>query len=239
MYSWGYELLCGFEAKQPSIVLDLKSNEIKITDVLFSLYPQLSLSELARLYSLMKSHPDADWLDFFKNYNLRFCDNLKLTLNKLCQTPLDFQNWCSEKQIQVRDLSILKCLKDINGCDKILSKISTMNPSKSLGVKILEFALELVEMNFPKLEILKFLDETPDKSFEELYKARYPETAKRDSAQKLKKSDKPFGIEATWKRIGDKKGIEIKFFTENETDLQKRIQSLKSWQEKTGLDKWI
>lgn len=66
MYSWGYELLCGFEAKQPSIVLDLKSNEIKITDVLFSLYPQLSLSELARLYSLMKSHPDADWLDFSK-----------------------------------------------------------------------------------------------------------------------------------------------------------------------------
>ena len=55
---------------------------------------------------------EINWGALFKEYHLKDSENLRLTLSPLAQTPMPFQDWCSQKQIAPRDLAILRSFKD-------------------------------------------------------------------------------------------------------------------------------
>ena len=87
--SWKNWMIAGFE-NSSSPVLDL-SDMGSLAVALHSCHPQLSLSELARLYTTIEHGPlnaEIDWTDFFSRYGLHSNENLKLTLSKLNQCPI-------------------------------------------------------------------------------------------------------------------------------------------------------
>ena len=142
-YSWGAFILTNFENWQSSLIIDLKSEDRKFSEVVFAIYPDLTICELARLYSPAKEMVvDCNWYDFFKNYKLRYCENLVSSFQQIIKTSSKFQSWCSEKQLSLRDLSILRSIQLNSSHNDILNKIVALSPSKSVGVQLIELAIE-------------------------------------------------------------------------------------------------
>ncbi|MCB0355942.1 MAG: hypothetical protein KDD40_02985 [Bdellovibrionales bacterium] len=239
-YTWKEELLCAFNDSSQSLAIDLSTTHLTLAQVLKDLYPQLSFSELARLYHVLAKNTEMDWTAFFSYYNLKYNENLSLTLVALINTPIPFQNWCSEKQLSTRDLSILRCVKDLPSIHFILDAIANLSPSKSMGSSILEMSIELSQMSYTLDEIIHLFSSSADETLHQLRQLRFKnacQDSQRHNAQ-LQQLNKPQGLDIQWKRYGDRSNLEIKFFSENQKKKKKKVNSLKRWQDTYGDESW-
>lgn len=245
LFSWDSELLCGFNVKSTSKnqnVINLKTGHTQLADLIAFIYPQLTLSELARLYSKLHTlFVIEDWDYFFSLYKLRFCDNLTSLLELLVQTPLSFQLWVSQKQVQTREINSLKCVSNIYDLTAFFHMFSELNPTRSQGIQILELFIELFEMKYPKNDLLELMKGSPDLVQTKLQELRHPiSTEKKNNLEnRLKHVFKVNGVDAHSKRFGDKSGVEIKFFSESNKDFQIRLSSLNKWYENFKDQEWI
>lgn len=244
-FCWDDELLCGFDTKiknELQIVINLKSSETQMADVLAFIYPQLTLPELARLYTKLKVIKEIkDWGHFFSLYKIRFCENLISTLDILVQTPISFQLWVSQKQIQARELSPLKCISNFVDIEPFLNKFLELNLTRSQGIQVLELLIELIEMKISKEVLHSLMNGSPNSIHVKLMEMRYPlATEKQNNVQnKLDNIFKVTGVEALSRRYGDKSGVEVKFFSETNWDFQQRLNSLNKWYETNKDQDWI
>ena len=244
IYSWGDELLCGFnlESENESLLaLDLKSYSNSFSHVFQFIYPHLTVAELARFYQLVAHKNLIDsWDSFFSFYHLRNSDNLRITLSSLVQTPLEFQRWCSEKQVQVREISVLRCTSDLSQLSEILKIFTKLNPSRGLGGQILELLVELFEMKTSQYELLNALSRDSSSCLEKLISLRHPHANLQQQNKKNQQNQylKINGIEVQWKRYGDSSGIEFKFFTESKDEFYQRLNSLHKWHESSMDNLW-
>ena len=221
---WKNWLIAGFDSKKNKA---LRLSEPCFHKAFWSCYRNLSLPELARFYGLCQELT-IDWAIFFKCYGFRDCENFRLVLNLLTQTPKDFQSWCSRRQLGPKDLAILRSLDCVSPIAPLLLSISRIDPSKSLGSRILYLGCELYLMGHGMEELTRKRDENPQQWCEFLQGLRTPQAHQRD--QNLKKSLKnlpwPSGSEVRSVRNGDLSGFEIKFQIHSQQGFKKYLQGL-------------
>lgn len=238
-YFWGNLQISHFDRSQHPLKVDLQSIQSNFLAAFKSLYPELSLSELAEIYTLWAPHqlePHkgfwGSWEDFFKAYQLKWNDNLSRTLLALSKTPQPFQSWSMEKKLKPRDLEVLKTPQIFEALqtshtqiDSLLTTIPQLALSKQDAVEALELCLEMWLIN-PEVTF----DPIPQplKWLESLRAQRYPRSFERLHAQqrKLQELSWPKNMKHQWTRQGDLSGIDVQFLAHSHEDLKLKIESL-------------
>lgn len=193
-------------------------------------YPNLEFVELSRLYAQTQSLVWFPFKDVLKAYNFSNTEMTLELLQKLFQTPLQFQNWCAEKCLSPADLAPLSACKDLN-LNLIFLRIIESDMSKSQGVQFLELCIELKLMQHSDDAL--GLNDSKTKNqveswVEQLRSLRYPQTKARDQQQSVRLSNLnwPGAAQVKWVRKGDKSGVEVRLFVSQSTDLEKYLRSL-------------
>ena len=224
--SWKNWLLSGFNSEMDKA---LQLTESHFHRAFQSCYRHLSLPELARFYLKARrcSTITINWTEFLKSYSFRDCENTRLILEPLAQTPMEFQRWCFQKQLAPKDLAILRSLQSVQPITSLFSCIARLNPSKSLGIQILCLACELYLMGYRTETLVK--ESTSSQHWYEFLKShRYPNAVLQDQslALKLKKLPWPSGSHVRGVRFGDLSGFEVRFQVHSQRDFRKYLQGL-------------
>jgi len=201
------------------------SKEAKLQELIYELFPNLSFSQIAKMYQYLNSKESVEinWEELLKQYNLRWCEILELTINAFLKMPDDFKDWCHLKKISARDLAPLLTLSDYT--NPSFNYISSFNLSKSEGAKTIDWLCDLVN-----LDIKNIYPETKDSQqwLKKLYKLKYPNTTKEDSRidDLIKTWPWPKSLKPAWKRSGDSNHISINLNISSQTEFLKRVQEL-------------
>ena len=161
-------------------------------------------------------------------------DRAKTILNSL---PEDFQTWCVNKVIAEGDLAPLRSVSNLAELNYLFLAFSRFSPTKSQGVQILELVVELHLMGRqPESAVSKALN--ANSLLLELKTMRYPMASKQASELQKKSQSLPWpkGLKAQLGRVGDKNGIEVKFFIQTKADLDKYLEKLKDVSQAWGDD---
>ncbi len=213
-------LIAGFDSSR-TLAVQL---DIVFEDALTDCYQKLTLPELARLY---KIKPDLRWDFLCDFYHFRWNSDLKNIFELLTETPPKFQNWASEKDLGIKDLSPLK-LSIVS--PQFLEHITRY--SKQIGCKVLEWGIELSEHHSSE-RILQNSENT-ERWYHDIFSLRHPITASRDQnyTNRVISTPWPRQVDAQWKRVGDKAGIEVRFISVSSADFQKKSEALVKLQSK-------
>ncbi len=209
-------------------VINYNKDEISFADLLFEIYPDLSLTELALVMEDLHKLK----LDYFAavlaKYNLGYNENLVLVLQALLRQPPKFKLWSHERRLAPRDLAALR-LPLGESFHPILEKIAALQCTRQVGAQILELAAEIFLMGNSLTGILDSAT-SGEKWLGELKRIRYPQTTTNDTQmhRKIKELPWPSHIEAEWQRRGDQTGLQIKFFAPSETELTRRLEGIKN-----------
>ncbi len=227
-FGWRGLLLTGFD-RENGHVIELDSEEL-LEKIWPDIYPKLSLMELARFYRCVeKAGLALEWPTFFFAYGMRFSDDFTALLQRIVTLPADVQRWCVQKDLSVRDLAAFKALADWAPILPWWQKMVTFEPSRTEGVRAIEWMVELFLMKGDLAPILA--DVT---NFSEMVKQmraqRFPVMDAKDQlAERLvKELPWPKKLEARYVRNGDKAGFEVKLFVRNTPELQKQIEGLQA-----------
>src|SRR5262249_12393290 len=150
-------------------------------------------------------------------YHYRWNSDLKSVFEIIVKTPIHFQNWVSEKDLGIKDLVVLK-LAPVPAL--FLERITFC--SRQLGCKILEWGIELsAQYSFER--ILEN-SENSEQWYANLFKLKYPMATARDQdyINRVVSTPWPRQIDAQWKRVGDKAGVEVRFTTLSAADFQQK-----------------
>jgi len=227
--AWRGHLVCGFDRTSGS-ALELSDSE-NLVEVIKATYPDLCLSELARLLRAVEvTLPDAGAQfrePLFSAYGLRFSDRLQQTLEILLNTPVSFQNWVDEKKLGVRDLSALLALPVIGDFIPFLKAMVRVPISKVEGVRALELGVELFLINRPLNDLLPSSD-NPAMYLRRLEQWRRPRTSENDETwrETVALWPWPAQVQGQWQRFGDQAGLEIKIRTTSPGDFAKKLERL-------------
>lgn len=243
-FFWGDYQITGFDRLNPrEHFLDLKKNTINrsnnstlqslddlagIEECFKSCYPKITLSELARLYHLLESQEEEvfNFSRLCRLYNYHWSLSLEKVLLSLYKTPAAFQNWASDKDLQPRDLEPLLCegAKLLDG--RVYERLAELNPTKSNGILMFEWLVELRELDHCNEILLGLSDEGAQPWFNNLKILRYPQTTQRDCANSLfvKQLTWPKQVTSQWKRQGDRAKISIEFTISSPEDFKKKLQ---------------
>lgn len=222
------ELLCGFNRESGfAISLDEKN----LIEILYDLYPDLSFIELCRLSSKIRAFensrdPGTLIKKLWQIYGYQYRDSLELVVEKVLQLPTEAQAWLQEKKMAPQDLAPLRSLTDLNQLDSFWSILSTSPHSKSEGVKIIEWLIELILLNHPMDQLLPL---KPGAAWvTQLQALRYPQSNKQDlhAETKIRSLAWPLRSEARWARKGDRSGVELKLFFSHPQELKRALERL-------------
>lgn len=188
-------------------------------------YGEWGVGELSRLVF----HPQAPVLFQAPEFMAEFFahpEKAQETLEKLSRLPLSFQNWCDEKKCSIQDLAILRSLDSVSLLTTLSEKIASSRLSKSQGVQVLEWSIELILLSHDAGSLL--LDADEDTWLEELRKKRYPQTVATDekSRAEIERLPWPKKTEVKWQRRGDRAQLELKLQTGSPEELEKQIEAL-------------
>jgi hypothetical protein len=227
-FSWRGHLLSGFDRSEGHVI-ELSSEE-SLEKIWPDIYPKLTLMELARFYASVKAVDlPMEWSTFFFSYGLRFSGDFEILLQRLVTLPEAIQNWCVLKDLSTRDFSPLKAMEDWSSVLPWLQKMVTFEPSRSEGVRALEWMVDLTLM---KRSLEKILSDVSNFSdwVKALRAARFPVMDEKDQqAERLvKELPWPKKLEARYIRSGDKAGFEVKLFVRNTPELHKQIEGLQA-----------
>ena len=227
-FSWEKILISGFTHTDKP-VLNFKSEDVKFLHLFHSCYPDLHLSEMGRIISQWNNitFTDFSWKEFFSFYGLQNTDLLIQQLKILVSTPSSFQDWVDKKEIHPTALRVLSSLKNIKQANFLFQWITKHNLSQSLGIKVLELGVELLLMDIPFNEILKS-NLSPEDTIQAIEKKRKPLSTTKDEIKKrkLKNILWPSHVTGQWNRKGDKTGIEIKIWSQNQKELEEKINRI-------------
>lgn len=196
---------------------------------LFEAYPSLGLCQLAELYGF-NSPIEFDYEKWLSFYNLKWNENLKNLFLLLKKTPKEFQNWVNEKQIGARELFPLKAIqaeKDFEFLQSLLKQVALVNPSRSRGVQILEWSIDLYLMG--ELSLSPAASHSAEDDWHESLKdKRFSQRtqAKKNLEAQLQSVAWPKGAQAIVFESGDRVGVELRLKANDVTDLAKKISLL-------------
>jgi hypothetical protein len=220
--AWKKHLLCGFE-RFDGQVIDM---DCDLSELLKSIYVELSLTELAQLSALkpgLISQEDFD--SILKAYALKSNSDLQSILQILPQTPPEFQDFVHHKKIGPRELSPLRAVPILADIAELLISIAVSPLSKSQAVVILEMTIDLYLMGRPLSDLIKGDDERAEAWLERISGHRLPLTKKTDQEFTLKTSafSWPSHVKAEWVRKGDQSGLQISLFATSQLDFRKKL----------------
>jgi hypothetical protein len=224
-YAWPeggrFYLLCGFEKKSGGAF----ALEGDLSSILKDIYQTLSLPELARLQVACDKHLKRH-VDLSPLAGYRLPADWPALAKKISQTPREFQDWLSDKNVSPRELAFLK-LVEAPSVTPLFDAILKNNSSKSQGLMNLERACELYGMGHALERILSRAADG-EAWARDLFALRNPTTATRDADRetRLKQLPWPAHTQIRWVRQGDQSGIEVRFHIFSEKDLDRQIHGL-------------
>ncbi len=227
-FSWRGYLLNGFN-RTDGHVIELDENEL-LEKIWPDIYPKLSLMELSRFYHcVLKTGLAMEWSTFFFAYGIRFSEDVQNLVERIIALPPTVQNWCVLKDVSARDLAPLKALADWSAVMPWWWKMLGYEPSRTDGVRALEWIVDLTLMNVDLDPLLAGATNLADWT-KRLRSARYPLASEKDQANErlVKELPWPKKLEAKYVRHGDKAGFEVKLFVRSTPDLQKQIEGLQA-----------
>ncbi len=228
-YAWDKKLVAGFTSSCDK-ALNFKAHECDFLSLFHSCYPELNCLELGRIVTQWKNPPFVLWSAFFKLYRLHQDEQvLRDRLQILLATPPLFQKWVVNKRVHLNELSILEAINHVDDLQFMFQWLSQKDVSYTLGVKALEWAGELILMGFSEKDILrKDLTEDATAMVQSIELLRKPHTLSHDQAHKkaVECLALPAQVRATWNRKGDKSGLEIKLWCQNQKELSQQLKTL-------------
>ena len=230
---WKGILLCGFERIGGGVVDLFSTQNCSFKDAFVACHPQLGIGELARLNQKLASHyPDLcheSMEGLLANYQLRWNERLKSTLEKLAQAPTGFQNWLDEKGAGARDVAPLLAVDPISDLKPFLLELPKLSISKSQAVLALELVVDLFLMGTPLNDLMP-TDSKIEVWLEKLQGLRKPQATQRDleMRDRVSKLAWPANVQAQWVRQGDESGIEIKLRVKTPQELGAKLEKLSS-----------
>lgn len=227
-------LTCGFERESGEAIVLQGS----VSEIFKSLYPTLSVSEMARLFAVLAPvFGDSAAIEIVPQYGHRITPETGPVLKMISALPLNFQNWMSIKSVGLREISFLSLIQ-AGELLPLLEAVSRSSCTKAQGVQLIETWCELRAMGrLPEKEI----DLTkPESALKELLELRNPQTSKRDNDRgiQVKQLPWPAHTQAKWVRQGDQAGIEVKFQLHSVHDLDKQIQGLQHLRQNMADELW-
>ncbi|MBX3023202.1 MAG: hypothetical protein KF799_16125 [Bdellovibrionales bacterium] len=229
--AWRGHLLTGFHRPPTDMALELDDGGL--VDAYKAAYPELGLSELARLLRALEATFPEYFLEFRNPlctaYSLRWSDRLGQTIQALLQTQLSFQTWVDDKKLGPRDLSPLLALPEISEFLPYTEALARLPISKVEGVRALELGVELFLLGRPLNDLLPSTD-SPSLYLRRLEQWRRPRTSENDEAWRTDVAQWPWPaqVQGQWQRFGDQAGLEIKIRTTSADDLKKKLERLNS-----------
>lgn len=242
LFVWNNWALNHFSAPMTPSLIRQDVSAQPLESALQQIYPQLNFAELSRLYRRLKlAELSFSPETLFSFYNFRFDSRLEKILDVFEKLPLEFQNWCGDREVSPRDISPLTALPD----PQVLNDFFTLvHESASFSRSQMAQALELlVELSLMKnsWSVLTPADVTkpnwPDFWLLTLKSLRFPVTTEKDQEQKDQWNTLPWSkdFSTKWTRSGDKSGLEVKFTLTSKSDLEKKLSALQrvheSWNE--------
>ncbi len=245
-FSWGDELLTGFNAPDETPVVDLEqlTNFKTWHEAMASLYGEISFVEFARLNHCVQGWDKAKLLmrKTSPSWAQSFGFNEKEDTLELCecvlQMPEQFQTWASEKKLSFRELRPLRLLKNEEEEQRVLNTLAINGFSRNEGAYALELLVELLLMEKPKAALQKILEEPPHVALEQLRKLRYPKRWEKQDAiiQKAQKLSWPRRSQSKWNFLKDSPSLELKFLIHNEEEFHQLVDQLNLIKDKMSED---
>ena len=237
-FAWENKLISGFTPNKSDPnscdnhpILNFSSTDVSFLQLFHTCHPQLNLSELGRLILKWsdREKPICSWKEFLPLYG--FHHNIEFLIQQFkvfISTPMSFQSWVNKKAVHLSELRILNSLEDVTQIHFIFEWMAKQSPSHSQGIKVLELGVELFLMNMEPDKVLKS-NLPPEKAIQEMEKKRKPIAFSKEEIKKsnLKKITWPPHVIAEWKRKGDLTGLEIKIWSQNTIELEKKINKIK------------
>ena len=229
-FAWEKTILSGFTHTDKP-VLNFTSDDVKFLHLFHTCHPQLNFLEMGRLILKWEHRlPSAcfSWERFFSFYGLnQNTDFLIQQLKVFASLPPAFQKWVNKKAVHLNELRVLHSLKTPNQMNFIFQWVTMHNLSHSSGIKALELGVELLLMGFKPDEILQS-NLSPEKAIQKMEQKRKPLSLSEDQSRKntLKRIIWPSHVTAQWHRKGDKAGVEIKIWCQNQKELEDRIKKI-------------
>lgn len=226
MLAWGPHIITQVQDEKDVVCLNPQTTNLP--QLIFDLYPDLSLVELASLEeNLWKLDLDI-FPKILEKYNLNSTENLSATLEVIRNLPVEFRTWAHERRASVRDLAPLRC-EISKEFFFALEQIVRTRATRQQGAQILEIAVELYLGGTSLSEVMN-LSDSAEIWLAHLKKIRYPlsSNADREMQNKVKSMPWPSHVEAEWQRRGDQAGVQIKLFVQSENELNKYLENLKS-----------
>ena len=224
-FAWNQFIVAGFKENN-SHVLNFSSEDVKFLHLFHTCHPHLHLSELSRITSMWKNIETLSfsWEDFFSTHNLKNTHLLTSILPIFANTPPAFQKWVDQKKIHPSELRVLKSLKDIKPISPLLQWVAKENLSHSSGISVLEQGVELVLMGTPLEEVFKN-NLSQEEVLKTIEQKRKPLSYSKEQTkkEKLKEILWPMGVNSQWLRKGDKTGLEIKIWCQNQKELDEKL----------------
>lgn len=226
--AWKDYLVTGWGSKETEALVV----EGNLEDLILQFYPDLELSEIARLYDRLSQLPQesVSFEKLMMGYGLRFSARLEKCLKQILKLSSTAQSWIDEKKLKPSDLEILNCFEEVAPLEAVFSKFTLIQPSKQQGVEILELYGELTlagEVHLPLAEM-----RTADLWLLDLRRRRYPlrETSSGAAQKKLEALAWPQRTKAQLKKAGDQDLLEISFQASSAADFQKKLAQLAQMQ---------
>ena len=227
-FAWNQFIIAGFK-KNNSHALNFSSEDVNFLHLLHTCHPYLHLSELSRITSTWEKTESFSfsWEDFFSTYGLKNTNLLTSILPVFANTPSVFQKWVDQKKIHPAELRVLTSLKDIKTVFPLLEWIAKKNLSHSVGIPVLEQGVELLLMNI-KLENILKLNLSQEETIQAIERKRKPLSSSEEQTkkEKLKEILWPVGVNSQWLRKGDKTGLEIKIWCQNQKELEEKLNKV-------------
>ncbi|MCB0321280.1 MAG: hypothetical protein KDD60_10160, partial [Bdellovibrionales bacterium] len=243
---WGKEQLTGFDhlPSDGQMAIDTSHDHKSPLPLMKACYPDLSLPELARLWNIVKDHPEWNNNDpqfgntLVSTYGYRWNHQLELIFKKLIQTPTPFQAWCSHKRVGPQDLAPLRAISEgqLEILSPFLSTLGQSPLSKSTGVLLLEWAVDLILLDMPLETIMPSVENDVQTWVTQLRCLRFPRTTTQEnlSERKIRELPWPSRTQAQWLRQGDQTFLEIKLQPRSQKELQQKIDELVELEKRIG-----
>ncbi len=223
-YAWGDELICGFDLNPECNAVDLKAEGNRIELAFASIHRNLSLAELARLY-IKNIFKDDQFAVLLEKNSLRFSESLTDLFVKLADSPIEFQNWTAEKKLGAKELFVLKAVGHMHEIRTLLLNISSQNPSRQIGIQILENAVELFLMGHDQDELLSADDDWAAR----LEKLRNPMISAKTTLRQSELANLPWPKFITARVTQHEASLvnEVRLQFKNLSELKRNIEALK------------
>lgn len=223
----GDQLISGFEMPQETQAFSISSQDKQANvDFFFEFNPELSLVQLC---FLLKSDEFSKLFDpsyFFSRWNKGQKENLIPVVPVILALPSGLLQWLHEKDVRPFDLAPFRAVT-AETMNFIAESFLQTRSSKSEGVQILEYAVDLFLMKTSTEKILSCFSHSAAETLKQLKMLRHPQTAQRDQvAQEKLNIHWPSNVQARYQRRGDKTGFDLQMFVANSSDLKKTITHL-------------